>query len=115
MKRVAPQSIVKSNVGPAEHLRQLVVCRWDGLRLGQVHVAGHAFVTFGSDGSGWPRVCRWPCARSRAHLEGNVVLLLEAEPVREGVAVEVVHELLGVEVEVHRGFSIPRHDEVYGG
>ena len=53
--------------------------------------------------------CRWPCVRSLVHLEVGVQIL-EAEPVREGVAVEALHELLGVEVQVHRRLGIPRHE-----
>ena len=48
--------------------------------------------------------------RGLVHL-GVRVPVLEAEPIREDVAVEAKHELLGVEVEVHRRLGIPGHDE----
>ena len=107
LKRVAPQAVVESDIWPAKNLRQLVVCRRDGLGLGQVHVVR-------SDGSGWPRIGGWLRMRRRPRLGGNIELFLEVEPAREGVAVEAIEELLGVDVELHHRLSVPRHEEVDG-
>ena len=52
--------------------------------------------------------------RRRTRLGGDVEPLPEVEPVREGVALEAVQELLGVEVELHHRLSVPRHEEVDG-